>query len=299
MKHRTRTIQIPSARHQFLLPYSSAIGPRFAVKAAADVAEITLYDEIGFWGISADDVRRALDEITAPEIRLRINSPGGEVFDGLAIYNDLLAHPAAVTVEITGIAASIASIIAMAGDTIGIADNGFFMIHNAWTFAWGDRHDLLATAAVLNQIDGALALTYAARTGGELADMAELMDSETWLVGAAAVEAGFADQTIPGDDDDVAEVAPVDGTRAYEFKTLFDLSKFNRVPAALKRSNEDRLRTVGFSKREARAAVAQGFEDLPRREAVGRTIRREAGAGEAALLQGADALVARIRAVAG
>lgn len=298
MKNRQK-IRIPDAAARRQAPpqaftdalarqFSTAIGPRFAVRSAADLAEITIYDEIGFWGITAGDVRRALDDITAPRILLRVNSPGGEVFDGLAIYNDLLAHPAQIQVEITGIAASIASIIAMAGDTIAIAENGFMMIHNASTISWGNRHEMTDTAALLGQIDEAMALTYAARTGGDQADIAALMDNETWLLGAGAVEAGFADETTAGAEEEPDRKA-----------ALFDLSQFEHVPGALKRRQEDGLRAIGYSKREARAAVANGFGELPRREAAAGPARRDAAAGDEAALQGAEALVAQIRAAAG
>lgn len=268
-------------------PRSRAIGGRYTVRAEHERAEITLYDEIGFFGVSASDIRRELDEIDASEILLRINSPGGNVFDGIAIYNDLLEHPARVSVEITGIAASIASIIAMAGDDIAIAENGFMMIHNAWTIALGDQHDMRAVAEVLARIDGSLAATYAARSGTAAEDVAKMMDEETWLTAAEAVEEKFADRSFGRTDDEDASAA-----------ALFDLSAFTHPPAALKRQTEDGLRRAGFSKRAARDAVAAGFKDSPRCEAADRAIRRDAGAGEAVLLQGADALVARIRAAA-
>lgn len=278
-------------RFQARAPHRHVIGGRFTVRAEADRAEIALYDEIGFWGITADDMRRELDGIDAAEILLRINSPGGDVFDGIAIYNDLVDHPARVSVEITGIAASIASIIAMAGDDIAIAENGFLMIHNASTIVWGNRHDMRAVADVLERIDGSLAGTYAAHTGAAAAAMAALMDEETWLVGAEAVEAKFADRCFgPAADDDDAE---------DDVAALFDLSVFARAPAALKRRTEAGLRDAGFSKREARAAVANGFQELPRFDAAARPTRRDAGEADDALIKGVDALAARIRAAAG
>src|SRR5690606_33646296 len=108
--------------------FARSRGTVFDVRAAADkkapVTEIDLYDEIGFWGVNAKEFRARLKD--AGDVVLRINSPGGDVFDGLAIYNDLLQHPGNVRVEITGLAASIASIIAMAGDEVVIAPNAFF-----------------------------------------------------------------------------------------------------------------------------------------------------------------------------
>ena len=112
------------------------------------------------------------------------------------------------------------------------------------TIAFGDRHDMAARAVVLGQIDEAIATTYAARTGADAADFATMMDNETWFVGSDGIEAGLADEilNVPENDDDA--------------KALFDLSRFQHVPAALKRQQEDALRAAGFSKRETNAAIA-------------------------------------------
>ena len=122
------------------------------------VSEIDLYDEIGMFGVTAKDFRERLKATNGGDILLRINSPGGDVFDGIAIYNDLLAHPGSVTVHITGVAASAASIIAMAGRKIVMSENAFQMIHNAWGIAIGDRHTHADAAALLGKIDSALDL---------------------------------------------------------------------------------------------------------------------------------------------
>lgn len=235
--------------------FNRATGRRFDVQAAADVAEIDLYDEIGYWGVTAAAFRKTLNSIKSPSISLRINSPGGDVFDGIAMFNDLLDHPADVTVQITGLAASAASVIAMAGDRVEIAPNAFIMIHNAWALAIGDRNDMAQMGDILGQIDGALAETYAARTGEPVDDMAALMDAETWMKGEAAVDEGFADATT-GD--------------AVAASAHFDLSIFHKTPAELrtapsagpatKRDYERALRDAGVSKSAAAAMVAGGFE---------------------------------------
>lgn len=189
----------------------------------ADATEINLYDEIGGWfGVNAKQFRETLDGISTPNIILNINSPGGDVFDGIAIYNDLLAHKANVVVRVTGLAASAASIIAMAGDRVEIAENAFLMIHNAWSFAVGDARVMSARANLLKKIDAGLAETYAARTGGDVEDIKHQMDEETWLTAAEAIEQGFADSTFDTDESEEADA-----------KAAFDLSPFKNVPRAL------------------------------------------------------------------
>ena len=167
-------------------------------KARGSTGEIWLYDQIGdsFWGdgVSAKTFQKelsALGKVTT--LNLHINSPGGDVFDGIAIYNQLKAHPARVVVDIDGLAASIASVIAMAGDEIRIAGNASMMIHNPHGMAIGDSTEMQRTAALLDQVKGQLVGTYAARTGIVRAQLEAWMDDETWLTADAAVQHGFAD----------------------------------------------------------------------------------------------------------
>ncbi|MFJ3487736.1 head maturation protease, ClpP-related [Pseudomonas sp. NPDC090202] len=176
-----------------------------AIKAAAsDDNTITMYDPIGmdWWtgeGVTAKRVSAALRNIGDKDVTVKINSPGGDVFEGLAIYNLLREHKGKVTVQVLGLAASAASFIAMAADEIQIARAGFFMIHNAWTIAAGDRNDFTEVATFLDQIDGTLADIYSIRTGDEIKAIRGLMDVETWMGGSAAVDAGFADSLLPSD----------------------------------------------------------------------------------------------------
>lgn len=160
---------------------------------AGETAVLRVYDEISYWGISALDVIAELDRITAPAIRVEINSPGGDVFDGIAIYNALRSHPATVTTQIDGLAASIASVIVQAGDTRVVQPAGQLMIHNAWGLVVGDRNDHSDMARLLEQQDNVIAGIYAARSGRDVDEFRALMDAETWLTGAAAVELGLAD----------------------------------------------------------------------------------------------------------
>lgn len=190
---------------------------RFDVRASAAGAEIDIYDDIGYWGVSAEQVRKELRAITAPEIIVRINSRGGDVFDGVAIHNDLVAHPARVHVMVSGLAASAASIIAMAGDRITVPSSAFLMIHEAWTVAAGNKAKLLKTIAALGTIDAALATTYAQRSGLPREEVEAMMAAETWLDGEAAVAKGFADAAPKPE----AEPAP---------QARIDLSMFAAVP---------------------------------------------------------------------
>ena len=231
--------------------FARSIGTRFDAKTEGGETIIDLYDEIGYWGTNARSFRSRLKEANG-DITLRINSPGGDVFDGIAIYNDLLAYDGKVKVEVVGLAASIASIIAMAGDEITIADNAMFMIHNAWTIGVGNRHDFADVSSTLSKIDDALARTYAARTTTGIRAIKQMMDDETWLTAKEAKDAGFA--TSVGS--------------AADVKAKFDLSVFASVPDALKWSEEtgeeaptkrdlERALTqdAGWSRSKARAAM--------------------------------------------
>ncbi len=176
-----------------------------SIKAAStDDNSITIYDPIGFdwWtgeGVTAKRISAALRSIGDSDVTVKINSPGGDVFEGLAIYNLLREHKGKVTVQILGLAASAASFIAMAADEIQIARAGFLMIHNSWTMAAGDRNDIREVADFLEQIDVTLADIYAVRTGDPIEAMRKLMDVETWMGGAAAIDAGFADSLLSSD----------------------------------------------------------------------------------------------------
>lgn len=194
-------------------------------KARGTTGEIWMYDQIGesFWGegISAKAFQKELTGLgKVNTINLRINSPGGDVFDGLAIYNQLKSHPARVVVDVDGLAASIASIIAMAGDEIRMAGNAMMMIHNPHGMAIGDSTEMQRVAALLNQVKGNLADTYAARTGNVRATLETWMNDETWLTAEAAVQHGFADSI----------------TQEQRVAASFNLlSHYRNVPAALRR----------------------------------------------------------------
>lgn len=160
---------------------------------------ITILDVIGedFWtggGFTATRMSAALRSIGNKPVAVQINSPGGDMFEGLAIFNQLRAHPAKVTVEVLGWAASAASIIAMAGDEIVMGLGTFMMVHNAWGVVVGNRHDMSDAADLFAQFDAAIVDIYAARTGADRKTIEALMDAETFMAPSEAVKQGFADR---------------------------------------------------------------------------------------------------------
>lgn len=164
-----------------------------------ETLELDIYDVIGesFFseGVTAQDVRRRLKQSQdAKTIRVRINSVGGDIVDGLAIHNLLAEHAARVEVDVDGLAASMASVIAMAGDEIRMFPASFMMVHNPWGFAIGEADDMRAHADLLDKMGDTLIGIYAKRTGNESDAVRQMMADETWMTGPEAVAAGFADK---------------------------------------------------------------------------------------------------------
>jgi ATP-dependent protease ClpP protease subunit len=157
-------------------------------------AQIHIYDEIGYWGITAADFVRELSSLNASAIDLHINSPGGEIFDGIAIMNALRSHPAAVTTYVDSLAASIASVIAMAGERIVMAPHSQLMIHDGSGLCLGNAADMRETAELLDRQSDNIAAVYAAKAGGSVEEWRARMTAETWYTAAEAVEAGLADE---------------------------------------------------------------------------------------------------------
>lgn len=190
---------------------------------------ITIFDLIGedWWtgeGITAKSIGKQLKAIGGP-VEVQINSPGGDVFEGFAIYNLLREHPYDVNVKIIGMAASAASVIAMAGDRIEIGVAAFVMIHNCWVVAVGNRHDMIETAGFLEPFDAALRDVYVARTTSNAKDIERWMDAETYMNGNEAIQRGFADALLPSDEvvDDPQAAArdhEVNAVRAMELTLL-------------------------------------------------------------------------------
>jgi ATP-dependent protease ClpP protease subunit len=179
-------------------------------------------------GVSADAVVRQIKNAThAKTISVSINSAGGNMFSGIAIHNALKDHPARVTVKVDGLAASAASIIAMAGDTIEMGDGAFMMVHRAHGLAYGHRGDLRELADVLEKADGEITGIYARRTGKSVETVRGWVDAETWFTGPEAVEAGLADTASKFNKSVAAPAA-----HALAGST----SKFKRVPAPLRQA---------------------------------------------------------------
>lgn len=173
--------------------------PWYEIKNAADdVAEVYIYDQIGEdWfgeGVTAKKFVEELNALKVARIDLHLNSPGGSVFDGVAIHNALLRHQATVTTYIDGLAASIASIIALAGERVVMADNALFMIHNPWGVAYGDSEELRKYADTLDKIRDTLVNTYAAKTGMGRDEIVAALNAETWYTAQEAQAAGFVDE---------------------------------------------------------------------------------------------------------
>lgn len=174
------------------------------IKAAAtDDNSISIFDVIGqdFWGegVTTKRIAGALRSMNGSDVTVNINSPGGDMFEGLAIYNLLREYQGKVTVKVLGIAASAASIIAMAGDDIQIGRGAFLMIHNCWVYGVGNRHDFVDLASSLEPFDVAMADIYAARSGLDISVVQQLMDAESYIGGSDAIEKGFADNLLSAD----------------------------------------------------------------------------------------------------
>jgi|TARA_R110000787_G_scaffold208846_8_gene318917 ATP-dependent Clp protease protease subunit len=186
---------------------------------------ITMFGDIGqdWWSdteITAKTVTAQLRAIGERDVEVHINSGGGDMFEGIAIFNVLREHPHNVTVKVMGMAASAASVIAMAGDTIEIGAASFFMIHNCWVGAVGNRHDMIEVAAFLEPFDRAMADTYASRTGSSVDDVVKWMDAETWMSGSVALERGFAQALLSADQMTVDEKAKAKDLATNELRAM-------------------------------------------------------------------------------
>ncbi len=230
------------------------------VKAASeDDNTISILDPIGEdWygnGVTSKRVSAALRAIGKKDVTVSINSPGGDYFEGLAIYNLLRDHPAKVTVKIVGIAASAASVIAMAADEVQIARAGFIMIHNTWVVGAGDRHALRDIADWLEPFDMTAIDIYAARTGLDDKDIAGMLDRETWIGGADAVDKGFADSLLSADEiENRAEQSLDERPKAAAHKLDTLLARLN-VPRS------ERRELIQALKGGKPSATATGMQD--------------------------------------
>ena len=242
------------------------------VNAAGGQADVYLYDEIGMWGTTARDFADELNALNATDITLHLNSPGGDAWDGQAIYHALRDHPASIGVRVEGLAASAASTIAMAADPgrLVMAPHSMMMIHDPWGVTMGDARDHMKSAEMLNKLGDAIAGFYADRAGRiphgsqseTVAAWRNRMLAETWYGDQEAVDAGLADRI------EAAPTAPVAAD-------LFDLSAFLNTPQHLlrpaargadrpvtKREAEQALRDAGLPAGAAKAILAGGWDGL-------------------------------------
>jgi ATP-dependent Clp protease, protease subunit len=225
-------------------------------------ADISIHDEIGLWGVSAKDFIDGLKSLgDISRINLSIHSPGGSVFDGLAIYNSLKQHPAPIYAKVAGLAASAASFILMAADNIAMPEDSFIMIHQTQGGAYGQADDLREMADLMEKLTGQIANIYAKRTGQPLADIEQMMANETWMNADEAVALGFAD-TVTGE---IGMAAKAAGFERY-FKSLpVNLEKSAPSVESLK-DLERILRDAGQTRTQATATVAN-LKAIVRREA--------------------------------
>lgn len=181
------------------------------IKAAkpSDNETINIYSTIGEYGdgsgMTPKIVSAVLRKAEGKDITVNINSPGGDFFDGLAIHSLLSEYEGNVKVRILGLAASAASVVALAGDEIEIAESGFFMIHNAWTVAMGNKHDMRDVQTRLQKFDESMANLYAKKTGIDTKAISKMMDAETWLNADNSLELKFADALMGGEDIEIED----------------------------------------------------------------------------------------------
>lgn len=193
----------------------------YDIKAKSEqTTTVYIYEEIGEdWfgeGLTAKAFVKDFAAISTPQIELRVNSPGGSVFDAHAIYNAIERHPANVTAYVDGMALSAASFIVQAADERVMAANALMMIHSAWGISMGNARDMREMADILEKTDGTIVGIYAERSGRSEDEMRALMEAETWMTAAEAVEAGLADE-VGGE---------------MKVAASFDLSRFKHPPRA-------------------------------------------------------------------
>lgn len=209
--------------------------------ASTDENTISIYDTIGadFWGegVTAKRIAGALRAIGGADVTININSPGGDVWEAVAIYNLLREYQGKVTVKVLGLAASAASVIAMAGDEVLIGRAAFLMIHNGWVVAVGNRNDLREIADYIEPVDRAIADVYAERSGHPAAEISQMMDDETYIGGSDAVAMGFADGLLASNETRELTESPQNAARKLELmlaKQSVPRSERRRLIKALK-----------------------------------------------------------------
>lgn len=245
----------PFAREKPDLPAAAMERWNGGIRAAQDGDNsISIFDVIGadYWGegVTASRIAGALRSLGGADVTVNINSPGGDMFEGLAIYNLLREYDGKVTVKVLGLAASAASIIAMAGDDVQIGRGAFLMIHNCWVYAMGNRHDLAQTAADMEPFDKAMSDIYQARSGLDADTVDAMMDGETYIGGSEAVEKGFADSLLSAD-----EIADDDDSPAAALRKIDALL----AKASTPRSERRKLLKALSGSKPGAAATPEGM----------------------------------------
>jgi ATP-dependent protease ClpP protease subunit len=223
----------------------------------AGAVTVDIFDEIGFWGVNAAAFQRELAQVSASEITVNLSSPGGEIFEGIAIYNALRSHPANVTIRVSALAASIASVIAQAGDRIVMLSGSQMMIHEGSGLCMGNAQDMQQMAELLDRQSDNIATIYAERAGGTPDEWRTRMRAETWFNAEEAVASGLADEV---------EALTRKGEQVEEQVTArWDLSVFNyagreQAPAPAINAADTPLATGGVVT-GVTAAVGEGGTD--------------------------------------
>jgi len=199
-----------------LLDANRGRGSPLRAEDAAETAVVYVYDAIGLWGVEAGPFVQAVRALKAPKMSLRINSPGGDVFDARAMKAALDDYAGTITAHVDGIAASAASFLMMAADEVVMGDGAFVMIHNAWGLTIGNAEDHRMQAGILDKVDDGIVADYARKTGKPADELRALMAAETWFTAQEAVDAGLADR--------VAE------TKAARAASRWNLSAYARAP---------------------------------------------------------------------
>jgi len=229
----------------------------YKIEASAnDQAEILVYDVIGWPYNDAGDLVRYVNSLGDKDILVRLNTPGGDVFDGMAIFNALANHKGKVTIRIEALAASMGSVLAMAGKEIQAYSNTMMMIHDPWIYTAGNQYELREMADLLEKISGNMLDVYAGRSKIGKREMREIMKAETWYTAKEAKEKGFIDTIL-----ETGKAA----------KAQFDLTMYTNAPDGIcsiegrdltEREIERALRDAGASRSFAKAIVAERFKPL-------------------------------------